>query len=178
MVEYIQGDIIQAIADVNLAEGRTVEEFEWKWDNIIKANTSMIQLSTTGTSTGEHVLSLRVLNDCGSWSEEDKEYITMLEATGILNFSTNYVIGDTITINWSNVNFLTGGILLLQNPADEEIHSWNITTDAGSKSYTLAFDDLLGTWWVYLLNNEHLVVSMSFDVSEVCPIPTVNIVFI
>ena len=81
-MEYVIGEKVTVLSNSIPGEGHEVVEYEWKWDDIQIPNTftlDIIEIDTTNKSIGTHVVSLRILNDCGEWSNIDTETIELFE---------------------------------------------------------------------------------------------------
>lgn len=81
-MEYIIGKVIIVLSNSIPGEGHEVVEYEWKWDDIQIPNTlklDTIEIDTINESIGTHVISLRILNDCGEWSNVDTETVELIE---------------------------------------------------------------------------------------------------
>ena len=177
MVNYIIGDTIQAVADVSLDIGRSVAEYEWKWDSaIIGGSIDEILYETLNETEGFHILSLKILNDCGNWSQRDTETVNLIKPLGNIEVNTEYEQGEQVVVNWAGVNF-TGGILYIVDPLVAVKYQLIVNAPVGTLRYTLPNGAQLGTWSVILDYESQGVDYKNFSVVALCPIPSVEIVF-
>ncbi|MBU1067054.1 carboxypeptidase-like regulatory domain-containing protein [Patescibacteria group bacterium] len=73
-------------------ENISISTYEWKINNsIVLDNNSVVNINTNDLIFGENTISLRVLNSCGSWSEEVVKQVTITDEDG------NIPIPDEVT---------------------------------------------------------------------------------
>ena len=89
MTQYKIGSSINVYSSSNPGEGAIIAGYEWKWDGIIIEDTSTLSeiiIDTTGQTEGVYTISLRILNDCGSWSSVYNEDVELVEEVCVPNW--------------------------------------------------------------------------------------------
>jgi len=70
MTEYQLNKTLTLTASVIPQENITITKYEWKIkDLFVLNNINPVTISTNDLNIGDNIVSLRVLNSCGSWSE-------------------------------------------------------------------------------------------------------------
>lgn len=88
---YPKNKILKLDATTTTQPNITITNYEWKINNsVVLENLSSVSINTNDLSLGENTISLRVLNSCGTWSEN------VIKTLNIINEVIN--MEQTLTI--------------------------------------------------------------------------------
>ncbi len=130
---YTKNKILTLYATVIPQPDITVSIYEWTINNsVVLGSTQSTSINTNDLSLGNNIISLRVKNSCGSWSE----YVT--KTINIVNEATNMeqtftVVVDKPLTNIEIIMQLTGTVIAtVKNPLGTPIPNAIVMIDAVS----------------------------------------------
>jgi len=96
MIEtYLKNKILTLDATVVPQPNITIVTYEWKINNLVTLeNLSSVTINTNDLNLGDNTISLRVLNSCGSWSEEISTIVNIINEEAIHMEKTVTVVVD------------------------------------------------------------------------------------
>ncbi len=144
MVEtYTKNKILTLNASIIVQPNITIKTYEWKINNSVTLeNLNTVTIDTNDLSLGDNTISLRVLNSCGSWSENIIKTVNIINEVinmeKIINVTVDEPI-ETVSIVMDTVGKInitvtnTTGTPLSGATIDLDNISTGLTTDTDGK---------------------------------------------
>jgi len=109
---YTKNKILTLDAIVIPQSNITITNYEWKINNsVVLDNLSSASINTNDLSIGENTISLRVLNSCGTWSENIIKTVNIINE--VINMEqTLIIVIDKPTTSIDVVMQLTGTVIV------------------------------------------------------------------
>jgi hypothetical protein len=107
MSTFTKGKNIQiAMTNINSGgSGYQITQYEWILNGTTQSNNSgTLSLSTNNLNVGNNTLTMRIQNNCGTWSTTQTEIITVTEPVSVVASITvqlsksTVTVGETITV--------------------------------------------------------------------------------